>query len=42
MDFFIAFTLIVLGLVAFDLAAIAFGQDSRESLGDDTYRPTYS
>jgi len=42
----LAFAIVVLlaiaGLVAFDLIALRFGVDSRESIGDDHARPARS
>lgn len=35
MEFVLTLSVIVLGLIAFDLAALAWGVDSREWLGDD-------
>jgi nitrogen fixation-related uncharacterized protein len=35
MDFILALSVIVLSLIAVDLAALAWGVDSRERLGDD-------
>jgi hypothetical protein len=35
-------TTIVAGLVGFDLVAMRFGVDTRESIGDDRIRSTHS
>lgn len=37
MDIVVAIAIVIAGLVAFDVAALAYGADSRERLGD-TYR----
>jgi hypothetical protein len=38
MDALIALVAILVGLVGFDLAAVRWGVDSRESIGDDHTR----
>jgi hypothetical protein len=38
MDALIALTAIIIGLVGLDLAAVHWGVDSRESIGDDRAR----
>ncbi len=38
MDALIALTAIIIGLVGLDLAAVHWGVDSRESIGDDRVR----
>lgn len=38
MEFVFALAVIILGLVAVDMAAMAWGVDSREGLGDDHRR----
>jgi nitrogen fixation-related uncharacterized protein len=38
MDALIALTAIIIGLVGLDLAAVLWGVDSRESIGDDRAR----
>lgn len=40
MDLFIAFALVVVGLVVLGATGLTFGHDSRESIGDDHRRPS--
>ena len=38
MEIFLAFAILVVGLIGFDAAAMAFGADSREQMPDDHRR----
>jgi hypothetical protein len=42
MEAILGLVLIILGLIAFDGAALSFGSDSRDALGDDRLRPSHS